>query len=197
MVHLSAVARSDFGKGAARRLRRTGLVPAVIYGHGTDPLHVALDGHDLTQALKKPRVVLAVALDGSEHVVAPRDVQRDVVRQVLEHVDLVVIDRAEALARAAVADALAAAEAAADEAGVDVSAAMEAIEAAVAAGEDPHAAALKAIEEAAEHERALAAAAAASAAAAEAAEAAEGAEAGVEAEGGSDAAAEPAADENA
>ena len=114
-VQLTAVRRSDFGKGAARRLRRSGQVPAVIYGHGTDPIHVALDSHDLTQALKRPRVVLAVTLDGTEHVVAPRDVQRDVVRQVLEHVDLVEIDRAEAAQRAAVASAIAAAEAAAEE----------------------------------------------------------------------------------
>ena len=168
-VHMSAVQRSDFGKGAARRLRRTGLVPAVIYGHGTDPLHVALDGHDLAQALKKPRVVLALTVDGTEHVVAPRDVQRDVVRQVLEHVDLVVIDRAEATARAAVADAIKAAEAAAEEAGIDVSDAVAAIEAAVEAGEDPQEAALAAIAEAAEHQKVLSAAAAASADAAEAA----------------------------
>ena len=189
-VHLTAVPRSDFGKGAARRLRRSGLVPAVIYGHGTDPIHVALDGLDLTQALKKPRVVLAVTLDGREHVVAPRDVQRDVVRQLLEHVDLVEIDRAEAAQRAAVAVAIAAAEAAAEEAGVDVSEAIEAIEAAVAAGEDPEAAAEAALQQAAEHERALSEAAAAAAEAAEAeGEAAEGA-------GESDAAA-GAADEKA
>ncbi|MGB8021346.1 MAG: 50S ribosomal protein L25, partial [Candidatus Nanopelagicales bacterium] len=112
-VHLSAVARSDFGKGAARRLRRAGMVPAVIYGPGTDLVHVALDGHDLNQALRKPRVVLAVEVDKSEYVCAPRDVQRDVVRQVLEHVDLVVIGRAEAKARAAAAEAIAAAEVAA------------------------------------------------------------------------------------
>lgn len=191
-VHLSAVPRSDFGKGAARRLRRTGLIPAVIYGHGTEPIHLALDGHDLAQALKKPRVVLAVTLDGTEHVVAPRDVQRDVVRQVVEHVDLVVIDRAEAQQRAAVALAIAAAEEAAEEAGVDVSVAIEAIEAAVAAGEDPQAAAEAALHEAAEHERALAEAAANAAAAAEESEGAEGegAEAGADAAAGS-------ADENA
>ena len=189
-VQLTAVRRSDFGKGAARRLRRSGQVPAVIYGHGTDPIHVALDSHDLTQALKRPRVVLAVTLDGTEHVVAPRDVQRDVVRQVLEHVDLVEIDRAEAAQRAAVAVAIAAAEAAAEEAGVDVSEAIEAIEAAVAAGEDPEAAAEAALQQAAEHERALSEAAAAAAEAAEAeGEAAEGA-------GESDAAA-GAADEKA
>ena len=189
-VHLTAVPRSDFGKGAARRLRRSGLVPAVIYGHGTDPIHVALDGHDLTQALKKPRVVLAVTLDGREHVVAPRDVQRDVVRQLLEHVDLVEIDRAEAAQRAAVAVAIAAAEAAAEEAGVDVSEAIEAIEAAVAAGEDPEAAAEAALQQAAEHERALSEAAAA------AAEAAEAEGEAAEAAGESDAAA-GAADEKA
>ena len=129
-VQLTATARSDFGKGAARRLRRSGQVPAVVYGHGTDPLHIALNEHDLVQALKKTRVVLAVTLNGTKYIVAPRDVQRDVVRQVLEHVDLVVIDRAEAAARSAVAEAIAEAEAAAEEAGVDVSEAVAAIEAA-------------------------------------------------------------------
>ncbi len=154
-VHLSAVTRSDFGKGAARRLRRTGLVPAVVYGPGTDPIHVALDGHDLTLALKKPRVVFALAYDGAEYICAPRDVQRDVVRQVLEHVDLVVIDRAEAKARAAAAEAIAHAEAAAEEAGVDVADAVAAIEAAIAAGEDPEAAAAAAVEHAVEAQHAL------------------------------------------
>jgi large subunit ribosomal protein L25 len=154
-VQLSAVARSDFGKGAARRLRRTGLVPAVIYGHGTAPVHVALDGHDLSQALKKTRVVLNITVDGTQYVVAPRDVQRDVVRQVLEHVDLVVIDKAEASARAAAAEAIRHAEAAAEEAGVDVSSAVEAIEAAIAAGEDPEAAARAAVEQAVEDQHAL------------------------------------------
>lgn len=154
-VHLSAVARSDFGKGAARRLRRTGLVPAVVYGPGTDPIHVALDGHDLTLALKKPRVVFALEFEGAEYTCAPRDVQRDVVRQVLEHVDLVVIGRAEAKARAAAAEAIAHAEAAAEEAGVDVADAVAAIEAAIAAGEDPEAAAAAAVEHAVEAQHAL------------------------------------------
>ncbi|MCU0301301.1 MAG: 50S ribosomal protein L25 [Candidatus Nanopelagicales bacterium] len=183
-VPMSAVARSDFGKGAARRLRRTGLVPAVIYGHGTAPIHVALDGHDLAQALKRTRVVLKVALDGTDYVVAPRDVQRDVVRQVLEHVDLVVIDKAEAAERAAVAAAIAKAEAFAEEEGVDVSEAIKAIEAAVAAGEDPQAAAEAALHAAAEHEKALREAAANAAEAAEA-EAAEGGTEGAEAGAGS------------
>jgi large subunit ribosomal protein L25 len=194
-VPMSAVARSDFGKGAARRLRRTGLVPAVIYGHGTAPIHVALDGHDLVQALKRTRVVLRVALDGTDYIVAPRDVQRDVVRQVLEHVDLVVIDKAEAAERAAVAAAIARAEAAAEEEGVDISEAIQAIEAAVAAGEDPQAAAEAALHAAAEHERALREAASNAADAAEAAEAAEGGAEGAEA--GAGGAADAGADEKA
>ncbi len=154
-VHMSAVPRSDFGKGAARRLRRTGMIPAVIYGHGSDPVHVALDGHDLSKALRQPRVVLALAVDGTDYVCAPRDIQRDVVRQVLEHVDLVVIGKAEATARAAAAEAIANAEAAAEEAGVDVAAAVEAIEAAIAAGEDPEAAAAAALKQAVEDQHAL------------------------------------------
>lgn len=153
-VKISAQPRTDFGKGASRRLRRAGSVPAVIYGPKTQLLHVAINAHDLNQALKKPRVVLAVDLEGKKYIVAPRDIQRDVVRQILEHVDLVVIDRAEAHARAVAAEAIIAAEAAAEEAGVDPAAAIEAINEAVAHGEDPEAAAKQALAEsveAAEH----------------------------------------------
>lgn len=180
-VHLSAKTRTDFGKGAARRLRRAGRVPAVIYGPNTDLVHLSLDAHDLGQALRRPRVVLVVEVDGTEYVVAPRDVQRDVVRQYIEHVDLVVIGRAEAKARAAAAEAIAAAEAAAEEAGVDVSAAIEAINEAIAAGEDPNAAASAAIVETAAAD-AAAIEAADVAAAAEAVEdqAAEAAESGAQ-----------------
>lgn len=169
-VQLSAIARSDFGKGAARRLRRTGKVPAVIYGPGTDLVHVALDSHDLMQALKRPRVVLRIALGDVEYICAPRDIQRDVVRQVLEHLDLVVIGRAEARARAAAAEAIRAAEVAAEEAGVDVASAVEAIEAAIAAGQDPEAAAAAALEAAADEAEARIDAAAAKLAAREAAD---------------------------
>lgn len=172
-IHLSAVLRSDFGKGAARRLRRTGMVPAVIYGQGTDPVHVAIDGHDLAIALRKPRVVFALDVAGVDYVVAPRDVQRDVVRQVLEHVDLVVIGRAEATARAAAAEAIATATAQAEEAGVDVADAVEAIEAAILAGEDPAAAASAAIADSLEAQHALEDAQAAGAAADAEAQAAE------------------------
>ncbi len=169
-IHLSAVPRSDFGKGAARRLRRTGMVPAVIYGRGTDPVHVAIDGHDLAIALRGPRAVFALDLAGTEYTCAPRDVQRDVVRQVLEHVDLVVIGKAEATARAAAAEAIEHATIAAEEAGVDVASAVQAIEAAAEAGEDLEAAAAAAIAQAVEDRRALEEAQAAEAEAEEAGE---------------------------
>jgi large subunit ribosomal protein L25 len=146
-VALSAVPRSDFGKGAARRIRRGGAIPAVIYGEGTDLRHVALPEHDLDLALRRPRVVLEVAIDGSTVLVKPRDVQRDPVRRTLEHVDLVVITKDEAKERGAMADAIAAAAEAAAEAGIDAAAAIQALEEAVAQGEDPAAAAAHAVED--------------------------------------------------
>ncbi len=103
-VSITAEPRSDFGKGAARRSRRAGLVPAVIYGHGQDVQHVALPDHALSLALRKPGVVLEVVLDGTTHLVAPRDVQRDPVKRVIEHVDLVVVSKKEAAAIAVAAE---------------------------------------------------------------------------------------------
>jgi large subunit ribosomal protein L25 len=98
-VAIKAESRSDFGKGAARRTRRAGLVPAVIYGKGEEPRHVALPDHDLTLALRHPGLVLEVELDGSKVLVAPRDVQRDPVKRVIEHVDLVLLSKSEAADR--------------------------------------------------------------------------------------------------
>ena len=102
-VSITAEPRSDFGKGAARRIRRAGKVPAVIYGHGQELRHVALPDHDLVLALRHAGVVLEVEVDGKKQLVAPRDVQRDPVKRTLEHVDLVIVTRkeAEALAEAA------------------------------------------------------------------------------------------------
>jgi len=98
-VAIKAESRSDFGKGAARRTRRAGQVPAVIYGKGEEPRHVSLPDHDLTLALRHPGLVLEVELDGSKVLVAPRDVQRDPVKRVIEHVDLVLLSKAEAADR--------------------------------------------------------------------------------------------------
>ena len=113
-VAITAEPRSDFGKGAARRIRRSGLVPAVIYGHGQEIQHVALPDHDLALALRKPGVVLQVSLEGKTTLVAPKDVQRDPVKRVIEHVDLVIVSQKEADAIAAEAEAHAAELAAED-----------------------------------------------------------------------------------
>jgi large subunit ribosomal protein L25 len=95
-VRIAAEPRTEFGKGAARRTRRAGKVPAVLYGHGTDPTHIALPGHDLMLALKTPNVLLRVeGLDGGSQLALPKDVQRDPIKGFLEHVDLLLVRRGE------------------------------------------------------------------------------------------------------
>jgi len=97
---LVAEARSDFGKGAARRLRRDGKVPAVVYGHGIAPIHIALDAHTLRLTLRKKVTSLEIVLNGKNETVAPRDLQIDPVTRGIEHVDLVYVTAAEAAALA-------------------------------------------------------------------------------------------------
>ncbi|MEU8308304.1 50S ribosomal protein L25/general stress protein Ctc [Actinomadura sp. NPDC048955] len=95
-VRIAAEPRTEFGKGAARRTRRAGKVPAVLYGHGTDPQHIALPGHDLMLALKTPNVLLTIeGLSGGAELALPKDVQRDPVKGFLEHVDLLLVKRGE------------------------------------------------------------------------------------------------------
>lgn len=127
MSKLTAESRADFGKGAARRLRRDGKIPAVVYGHGTSPVHVAIDAHELTLTLRKKPASIEVTVDGKTQTVAPRDLQIDPVTRNIEHVDLVIVTAAEAakLARDAAeqsakaeADAIHQAEAAAAKAAV-------------------------------------------------------------------------------
>jgi len=93
---LVAEARSDFGKGASRRLRRDGKVPAVVYGHGIAPIHIALDAHTLRLTLRKKVTSLEIVLNGKNETVAPRDLQIDPVTRGIEHVDLVYVTAAEA-----------------------------------------------------------------------------------------------------
>ena len=93
---LVAEARSDFGKGAARRLRRDGKIPAVVYGHGLAPIHIALDAHTLRLTLRKKVTSLDIVLNGKTETVAPRDLQIDPVTCGIEHVDLVYVTAAEA-----------------------------------------------------------------------------------------------------
>ncbi|HEU4913647.1 MAG TPA: 50S ribosomal protein L25/general stress protein Ctc [Actinomycetes bacterium] len=94
-VRIAAEPRTEFGKGAARRIRRDNKVPAVLYGHGTDPRHISLPGHELMLALKTPNVLLTLDLDSGDELALPRDVQRDPIKGFLEHVDLVVVKRGE------------------------------------------------------------------------------------------------------
>src|SRR3954465_12014145 len=94
-VSIAAESRDEFGKGAARRLRRDGKVPAAIYGHGTAPRHVALPGHELMLALKTSNVLLELQLDAGAELTLPKSVQRDPVKHTLEHVDLVVVKSGE------------------------------------------------------------------------------------------------------
>ncbi|MGI5167234.1 50S ribosomal protein L25/general stress protein Ctc [Spirillospora sp. CA-253888] len=95
-VRIAAEPRTEFGKGAARRTRRAGKVPAVLYGHGTDPQHISLPGHELMLALKTPNVLLTLEGIGSGVELAlPKDVQRDPIKGFLEHVDLLLVKRGE------------------------------------------------------------------------------------------------------
>jgi large subunit ribosomal protein L25 len=95
-VHIAAQARDEFGKGAARRIRREGLVPAVLYGHGTETRHLTLPGHQLMLALKTPNVLLYLeGLGQGSEIALPKAVQRDPIKNVLEHVDLILVRRGE------------------------------------------------------------------------------------------------------
>ena len=95
-VRIAAEQRTEFGKGAARRTRRGGRVPAIIYGHGTDTRHVTLPGHDLMMALKTPNVLIRIdGLPGGNQLVLPKAVQRNPIRGSVEHVDLIMVRRGE------------------------------------------------------------------------------------------------------
>ena len=95
-VRIVAEPRTEFGKGAARRMRRAGRVPAVLYGHGTDTRHVTLPGHELLMALKTPNVLIQVeGLSGRSQLTLPKAVQRDPIRGNIEHVDLILVRRGE------------------------------------------------------------------------------------------------------
>lgn len=115
-IRLEAEPRSDFGKGAARKLRRSGRIPVVVYGSGTELVHLSLPGHELEQALRKPKVTLEIVQGSATTLTKPRDIQRDPVRRTIEHVDLIIVTAAEARERAAEAEVLVAEAAAAAEA---------------------------------------------------------------------------------
>ncbi|NLW98659.1 MAG: 50S ribosomal protein L25/general stress protein Ctc [Actinomycetales bacterium] len=92
---LNAEKRTQFGKGAARKIRRDHKIPAVMYGHGADPIHITLPGHDTMMALKNPNALLTIVLDGDEKLALAKDVQRDAIKPIIEHVDLVIVRKGE------------------------------------------------------------------------------------------------------
>jgi large subunit ribosomal protein L25 len=94
-IKIAAETRTEFGKGAARRIRRADKVPAVLYGHGTDPVHVTLPGHETMLALKNSNALLTIALDKDSHLAIPKQVQRDPLKGFLEHVDLLIVRKGE------------------------------------------------------------------------------------------------------
>jgi large subunit ribosomal protein L25 len=95
-IKLAATARTEFGKGAARRLRRAHQIPAVLYGHGTEPVHVALPGHETMLAVKgAANALFEIQLDGKPVLALAKDVQRDPVKNIIEHVDLLIVRRGE------------------------------------------------------------------------------------------------------
>ncbi len=95
-VRIAAEPRTDFGKGAARRTRREGLVPAVLYGHGEETRHVVLPGHELMLALKTPNVLIRLdGVPGVTGLVLPKAVQRDPIRGFIEHADLILVRHGE------------------------------------------------------------------------------------------------------
>jgi len=88
--------RTDFGKGAARQARRAGLIPAVVYGHGQEPVHLLLPAQETTLAVRNPNALLTVVNEaGEEHMVLPKDIQRHALKDTVEHLDLIEVRRGE------------------------------------------------------------------------------------------------------
>jgi large subunit ribosomal protein L25 len=89
---LTATPRTEFGKGAARRTRRAGLIPAVLYGHGAEPQHLALPSHDTFLAVKDhANALVTLDIEGKEQTALVKDIQRDPVKRHIEHLDLVIV----------------------------------------------------------------------------------------------------------
>ncbi|MBU1250423.1 MULTISPECIES: 50S ribosomal protein L25/general stress protein Ctc [Microcella] len=92
---LIAEDRTAFGKGAARKLRATHKIPAVVYGHGTEPRHIALPGHETALLLRKSNVIVTLDIEGEKLLALVKDVQKDPVRQLIEHIDMIVVRKGE------------------------------------------------------------------------------------------------------
>lgn len=98
-IKLVAENRDEFGKGAARRIRRDHKIPAVIYGHGHDPIHITLPGHASMLALRQSNALIEIALaDGSTQLVLPKQIVRHPVSTNIQHVDFVIVVKGEKVA---------------------------------------------------------------------------------------------------
>ncbi|MGV9303747.1 MULTISPECIES: 50S ribosomal protein L25/general stress protein Ctc [unclassified Nonomuraea] len=94
-VRIAAESRTEFGKGAARKIRRADKVPAVLYGHGIDPKHLTLPGHEVLLALRTANVLIHLKGEGIDELALPKGVQRDPIKGFVEHVDLLLVKRGE------------------------------------------------------------------------------------------------------
>jgi len=94
-IKINGTPRTEFGKGASRRARRDGLVPAVIYGHGEKPQHITLPAKEIGVALKQANVLLDITINGKNELTLPKAIVRDPLKQILEHIDLVLVRRGE------------------------------------------------------------------------------------------------------
>lgn len=92
---LNGELRDDFGKGAARQARRAGKIPAVIYGHGAEPIHVLLPAQQTTLAVRTANALLTIVVDGEEHMALVKDVQRHALKMTVDHLDLLTVRRGE------------------------------------------------------------------------------------------------------
>ncbi|TFD53448.1 50S ribosomal protein L25/general stress protein Ctc [Cryobacterium frigoriphilum] len=92
---VTAELRTKFGKGAARKLRVLGYIPAVIYGHGTVPVHVSLPEHKIGLLLRKANAILELDIDGTKQLTLVKDVQKDPFLMIIEHIDLIVVVKGE------------------------------------------------------------------------------------------------------
>lgn len=92
---IDAEVREDFGKGSARRARRDGQIPAVVYGHGAEPEHLLLPAHQTTLAVRQANAILSLKVAGDERLVMVKDIQRHPLRQTVDHLDLLIVKRGE------------------------------------------------------------------------------------------------------
>lgn len=94
-LKIQVTRRTDFGKGASRKARRDGMIPAVVYGHGADPVHLLMPAQETSLAVRNPNALMTVVSRGEEHMVLPKDIQRHPLRQTVDHLDLIEVRRGE------------------------------------------------------------------------------------------------------